>query len=291
MIDCSLSFRPIAIRLLVVYRPPASSHSVFRDEFSSLLEQIALTNEKLLIVGDFNLSIRDQPDDAAHGLLDSTEAFGLSQLVTSVTHEGGSILDLVFTRSSDDLVRGTSVLGFFSDYRPVLVSLSCRSPRFPSMPISFRRLRDIYPEAFVHDIERLSLITDPSDALDCLVAQYNDGLRSLINKHTPVVTKNVVLRPSAPWITEATRQTKRAKRRAERTRMKRRLTVHLELYRDKRRQHNYLLASERTSYVSTKVADCRGDSKKLFSLVNSLMGTQTTLPYQIEIPTPSPLPS
>ncbi|EFX61861.1 hypothetical protein DAPPUDRAFT_68577, partial [Daphnia pulex] len=191
LIDCSLSLRPIAIRLLVVYRPPASSHSVFRDEFSSLLEQIALTNEKLLIVGDFNLSIRDQPDDAAQRLLDSTEAFGLSQLVTSATHEGGSILDLVFTRSSDDLVRGTSVLGFFSDHRPVLVSLSCRSPRFPSMPISFRRLRDIDPEAFVHDIERLNLITDPSDALDCLVAQYNDGLRSLIDKHAPVVTKNV----------------------------------------------------------------------------------------------------
>jgi hypothetical protein len=201
---------------------------VFRDEFSSLLEQIALTNEKLLIVGDFNLSIRDKPDDAAQRLLDSTEAFGLSQLVTSATHESGSILDLVFTRFSDDLVRGTSVLGFFNDHRPVLVSLSCRSPRFPSMPISFRRLRDIDPEAFVHDIERLNLITDPSDALDCLVTQYNDG-RSLIDKHAPVITKNVVLRPSAPWITEATRQTERAKRRAERTWLKRRLTVHLEL--------------------------------------------------------------
>jgi hypothetical protein len=54
------------------------------------------------------------------------------------------------------------------------------------------------------------------------------------------------------------------------------LTVHLELYHEKRRQHNYLLASDRTSYVSTKVADCRGDSKKLFSLVNYLNGTQTT---------------
>ncbi len=102
-----------------------------------------------------------------------------------------------------------------------------------------------------------------------------NGLRSLIDKHAPVVTKNVVLRPSAPWITEATRQTKRAKRHAERTWQKCRLIVHLELCRDKRRQHNYLLASERTSYVSTKVAHCRGDSKNLFSLVNSLMGTQT----------------
>lgn len=51
--------------------------------------------------------------------MDHTEAFGLSQLVTSATHEGGSILDLVFTMSSDDLVRGTSVLGYFSDHRRI----------------------------------------------------------------------------------------------------------------------------------------------------------------------------
>jgi hypothetical protein len=168
----------------------------FCNEFSSLLKQIALTNEKLLIVGHFNLSIRDKPDDAEKRLLDNTEAFGLQQLFTSATHEGGSILDLVFTRSSDDLVHGTSVLGFFSDHRPVLVSLSCRSPRFPSVPISLRWVRDINPEAFVHDIERLNLITDPFDALDCLVPQYNNGLRSLIKKHAPIVTKNVVLCPS-----------------------------------------------------------------------------------------------
>lgn len=122
LIDFCLYCRPTAIRQLVVYRPPASSKSVFHDEFSSLLEQITLSNEKLLIVSDFNLGIRDQPDDAAQRLLDSTESFGLSQLVTSSTHDGGSILDLVFARSSDHLlVCNISVFGNFSDHRPVLV--------------------------------------------------------------------------------------------------------------------------------------------------------------------------
>ena len=276
LIDCSLFCRPSVIRFLVVYRPPASSQSVFRDEFESLLEKIALSNEKLLIVGDFNLGIRDKPDEAAKRLLNSTEAFGLSQLVTSATNDGGSILDLDFARSSDDLVRSTSVLGYFSDHRPVLVSLSCRAPRFPFMAIYFRHLRRINAESFARDFERLDFITGPSDALSCLVSQYNDGLLSLIDRHALVVTKNVVLRPAEPWKTDATRQTKREMRHAERIRMKRKLTVHLELYRDKRRQHNYRLASERTCYVSTKVADCCSDSRKLFSLVNSLMGTQTT---------------
>jgi hypothetical protein len=61
------------------------------------------------------------------------------------------------------------------------------------MAISFRRLRRIDPESFARDIERLDLITGSSDALNCLVSQYNDGIFSLIDKHAPVVTKNVVL--------------------------------------------------------------------------------------------------
>jgi hypothetical protein len=80
------------------------------------------------------------------------------------------------------------------------------------MMISFRRLRRIDPESSIRDIERLDLITGPSDALDCLVSKYIDGLFSLIDKQAPVVTKNVVLRPAAPWITDATRQTKREMR-------------------------------------------------------------------------------
>ena len=270
LLDCSLSLHPTPIRLLVAYRPPNTSQAVFREEFSSLLELTALTKERLLIVDDFNLGIRETPADAALRLLDIADIFGLSQLVAAATHESGSILDLVFARMSDDIVRTTNVLEFFSDHRSVLVSLSCRAPRFPTKQISFRRLHIIDPDAFAADFDRLSLIIDPSDNLDELVRQYNDDLRSLIDIHAPLVTKTVVLRPSAPWISETTRLTKREKRHAERKWMKHRIHVYLEIYRDRRRRHNNLLTKERPHYVSSKVNECRGDSKKLFSLVGSL---------------------
>ena len=88
--------------------------SVFREEFSSLLELTALTKERLLIVGDFNLGIRETPDDAVLRLLDIADTFGLSQLVATATHESGSILDLVFARMSDDRVRATALCWFLS---------------------------------------------------------------------------------------------------------------------------------------------------------------------------------
>ena len=110
---------------------------------------------------------------------------------------------------SDDLVRSTSVLEFFSDHRSVLVSLTCRASRFPSKKISYRRLLSIEPEDFAADINRLSLLTNPSDNLDGLVEQYNCDLRVLIDKHAPLVTKTVILRPSAPCISDDTLQSKR----------------------------------------------------------------------------------
>ena len=249
---------------------------VFRDEFFSLLETIAISKEKILIVNDFNLHIRDTPDDAALKELDTFDAFGFSQLVASATHESGSTLDLVFSRSSDELVRSTSVLGFFSDHRSVLVSVSCRASRFPSKQISFRRLRCIDPEAFVADIKCLSLLTNPSDNLDCLVTQYNSDLRSLIDKHAPLVTKNVVIRPFAPRIGDNIHQSKREMRHAERIWTKHRFIVHHEIFREKRRRYNNLLTGARSSYVSSKVAECRGDSKKLFSLFSTLTGAEVT---------------
>ena len=95
-----------------------------------------------------------------------------------------------------------------------------------------------------------------------------------------------ILRPSAPWISDDNRQSKRDMRHAECTWIKHRLNVHYEIYREKKRRHNNLLRSARSSYVSTKVVDCKGDSKKLFSLVSALMGNTSPKQHQRGTPTP-----
>ncbi len=49
------------------------------------------------------------------------------------------------------------------------------------------------------DIRELPLLVSPSDSLDGLVQQYNDGLRSVLDNHAPLRLKKVVLRPTVPW--------------------------------------------------------------------------------------------
>ena len=51
------------------------------------------------------------------------------------------------------------------------------------------------------DVLNLDIYTNPASTVDELVAQYNDGLLSVIDKHAPLRKKVAVLRPSAPWFT------------------------------------------------------------------------------------------
>ena len=62
----------------------------------------------------------------------------------------------------------------------------------------------------------LSLITSPSDDVDSLTRQYNEDLTNLLDKHAPVITRKITLRPNAPWYDDSLREMKRGKRSCER---------------------------------------------------------------------------
>ena len=60
--DCMINYSTPGLRLVVVYRPPASqenelNETLFLEEFATFLEMLAGTNGPLLITGDFNFHL------------------------------------------------------------------------------------------------------------------------------------------------------------------------------------------------------------------------------------------
>ena len=114
----------------MIYRPPYSdehkvTNSTFFVEFADYVKAILLSNEGLLILGDFNSHIGVAGDSDANKLSDFFESVGLQQHVEQHTHVQGHTLDLVISRQSDNIIEDSPHVGrFLSDHGTVLISLS-----------------------------------------------------------------------------------------------------------------------------------------------------------------------
>lgn len=74
------------VRILLVYRLPSLSTSLFLEEFSKLLEHITadLQHKRSLIVGDFNIHVDISNDATARQFLDLLDSFDLVQHVSEL---------------------------------------------------------------------------------------------------------------------------------------------------------------------------------------------------------------
>ena len=127
---------------IVIYRPPYSDEhkvpmSTFFAEFADYVETILLSNEELLILGDFNIHIDVAGDSDANKLSDFFESVGLQQHVEQHTHVQGHTLDLVISRRSDNIIEDLPrVDRFLSDHSSVLFCLKSIKPSLLEKTIS-----------------------------------------------------------------------------------------------------------------------------------------------------------
>ena len=191
------------VKILLVYRPPGLSTSLFLEEFSKLLEHITadLRHKRLLIVGDFNIHVENSNDATARQFLDLLDSFDLVQHVGEKTHANGHTLDLVISNAMDHFVNDVKTTDpVIPDHLAVHSTLHLEKPRFVKKVVSSRNLRRIDMNSFRGDIES-SVLLQYQDDLHAVVNNYDEVLRSLLDKRAPVKERVVTVRSSAPWYT------------------------------------------------------------------------------------------
>ena len=217
-LDVSVLIRSTKVRLILIYCPPEKSCAEFLREFLSLLESPSTVSSALVINGDFNLHVDVTNDTYAQRFSATIESVGFRQHVCQPTHHKGHTLNLVLSRNSDDIIKSTLVDDglCISDHSLIKCTLSICPPRWATKTVSFRPIRSIDMDAFLTELQGLPLIQTPCSSIDDQMTQYNDGLRSILDRHAPIKTKNIVLRPDAPWMSDALRELKARQRWAER---------------------------------------------------------------------------
>ena len=187
-------------RLVLVYRPPYSAdHRVstndFFAEFSIYLETIFLSKEHLVIAGDFHSHVDVPHDPDSVRLLDLLRSVGLQQHITEPTQIQGHTLDLVITRSSDDIFNKVPVVDHFvSDHTSINCTLMPDRPNVTTKNVAYRKLKSTDLESLKRDLSDSLLCSDPPNLqvhplsgdprdLDALARRYNTTLPKVNDCH------------------------------------------------------------------------------------------------------------
>ena len=164
-----------SIRALVVYRQPETGAAIdlFFNELSSLLEEVVVCSEELLIIGDFNFHMDDTADRYAAQFGSLLELFNLNQHVAVPTHRSGHILDLAISRKDGEALKANKLVV----------------------------IEQLISEAFNKMIISSGLLADVSDlSLKWLVDRYDNVLRDTMGILAPVKSRTIVLRPKRPLV-------------------------------------------------------------------------------------------
>jgi hypothetical protein len=61
------------------------------------------------------------------------------------------------------------------------------------------RMKAINQEDFAAELTKLPLFTDLADDVNSFLAQYNSGLRTLLDRHAPLSSRTFTICPDNPW--------------------------------------------------------------------------------------------
>ena len=180
----------------------------------------------------------------------------------STTHELGHTLDLIITRTSDNITDACACIGeLFSDHFPVICQIRSVRPQANVTYVQFKKMKSTDPR----------LNYDPPNDLDSLVGCYNESLRSQLDMYALVLTRDINVRPLAAWFNKDIRNAKRLRRNAEKTWRATRLPVDLAAFKKERNRLVNLVNEVRRVYYNQFIEDNSTDQRRLFAASKSLL--------------------
>ena len=264
-------------RMCVVYRPghPGTDRA-FMEEFGSVLDGLLAVSGRTLICGDFNYWV-DDPSSKPYSteFLELLEVNNLNNHVSSPTHLLGHTLDLILSPAETSYVKDVVSLPIdsnISDHALLVFDLEMERPRAVKKSITFRSYRNVDLDIISREITSSLVVENvPNPTAENLTVHHNESLALLEEKHFPLMTKQILVKVDSPWYDHSVSSLRKQRRRAERRWRRYRSDLSRSEYVIARRAVVNHIEQCKIRHYREKWASCRGDQKKLFSLVNSLM--------------------
>ena len=198
------------VRFVCIYRPEPSDKNHYTmteyyDEFSEIMAHYNMLSDELVVLGDFNFHVNKPHKSDVKEFMSILEANNLTNWVHEPTHISGNTLDLIITREKSSIVAWHKVDEQISDHNNILFRLNIVRPPCPKKKIAFRRLKAVNMEELKWDVSiamndvQSFCDYNTTDGLQNIVEEYNGKLREVLDKHAPLIKKEIPLRKPTPW--------------------------------------------------------------------------------------------
>jgi hypothetical protein len=289
-VECKLSINQVTLSCICIYRPPyrpanKMTDSIFVLELSDFLASYTTCTGDVSFTGDFNLHFNDDTDACVKRMKTVLFDLGLSQVITVPTHKSGNTIDWLIVRDDKILTNLDNVREYpgFSDHYAIFGHIAIAKPPPNTRLVTTRNLRAVNIETLRADITELIAGVKSDLDVQSLANIYEDGLKRVLDRQAPLVTRRVRIRPSAPWLTSQVRDARRKRRRAERLWKKTKLTIHRDMFVDARNKASHSVFLAKRDYYSDKIDSPVFNTKQLFNVSNELLkkGKSSCLPSNI----------
>ena len=117
------------------------------------------------------------------------------------------------------------------------------------------------------------------DDLKYMVGEYNCRLGEVLNKHAPLIKKEIPLRKPTPWSSDEIRGEKQKRRQLERKMNKTKLDVDKQAFKKQKNKVNILLNARKADHFSRLINDNKDDPKGLFKTINKALNRRGETSY------------
>ena len=136
-LDLTTNFKGISVNLYVIYHIPNTSVMQFCRELADLLEGIIVHDcGHLILTGDFNIHMDNSENPDTIIFKDFLESFGLTNLVSFLTHQSNHTIDLMITHHSS-IIKSVRQGEFFSDHCFINANLHIDWPIPPKKIVTY----------------------------------------------------------------------------------------------------------------------------------------------------------
>ena len=256
-----------------VYRPP-SSDSSYLDLLDLFLTRIDCTKYQSVILGDFNFNLLDNTAQSKR-FTDLFLSFLYDQLIVTATRPiSGSLLDHIYSNSSDNILESGTLPLSLSDHLPVYTAWRSRpviSKSSSHDTISFRSSKNLNVENLLSDLDcipwnTLDMFTDVNEALEHWYCLFN----GVLNTHLPIKTRRVKRQFQPEWFSNSISDAIKQRNCLHALAVRHNTDIHWREYRSARNRVVHLIRQSKRDFFQESIKSNLDNPRHLWRIIRNI---------------------